>query len=239
MTADGPGVGVRPAATDQDERLAELLDVVLETNPFQQARIEELGLGERPSLSELHPLTKRELVADQERHPSFRHQPHLPAGSLHPALSDQRDHRPARSACSRRPRTGTGGARASPTRTGAAGLGSPATASRSPSRSARTFSSGPPRRGSRRSARWRVSLGGMSSVQRLQTLAEVEATALWCTPTYALRLLRGRCRAAPRIGALESVEQVLCTGEPGALAARPCAPESRRASAATASITPG
>ena len=34
-----------------------------------------------------------------------------------------------------------------------------------------------------------VPMGGMTSAQRLRTIAEVEATAVWCTPTYALRLL--------------------------------------------------
>ena len=34
-----------------------------------------------------------------------------------------------------------------------------------------------------------VALGGMTSVQRLQTIAETEATAIWCTPDL---------RAAPR-----------------------------------------
>ena len=114
MTADGPGVGVRPAAADQDERLAELLDVVLETNPFQQARIEELGLGEHPSLSELQPLTKRDLVADQERHRPFGTNLTYPL-ELHAAFqtSGTTAH-PLR--VLRQPRTGTGGARASPTR---------------------------------------------------------------------------------------------------------------------------
>ena len=60
-----------------------------------------------------------------------------------------------------------------------------------------------------------VPLGGMTSVQRLQTIAEVEATAVWCTPTYALRL--SRLRVEQRLeAALESVGLVLCTGEPGA-----------------------
>src|SRR5918992_279265 len=32
-----------------------------------------------------------------------------------------------------------------------------------------------------------VPLGGMTSAQRVQTLAEIEATAVWCPPTHALR----------------------------------------------------
>ncbi len=60
-----------------------------------------------------------------------------------------------------------------------------------------------------------VLLGGMTSAQRLQTLAEIEATAVWCTPTYALRLLEVAVQERLE-SALESVRLVLCTGEPGA-----------------------
>jgi hypothetical protein len=48
LMEDGSGVGVRSAPTQQDERLAELLELVLDRNPF-----------------------KRDLVADQERHPPY------------------------------------------------------------------------------------------------------------------------------------------------------------------------
>ena len=60
-----------------------------------------------------------------------------------------------------------------------------------------------------------IPLGGMSSAQRLRTIAEVEATALMCTPTYALRLLEVAMEERFE-HALESVERVICTGEPGA-----------------------
>jgi phenylacetate-CoA ligase len=51
-------------------------------------------------------------------------------------------------------------------------------------------------------------------VQRLQTIAEVEASAVWCTPTYALRLLE--VAVERRLDhALDSLQQVICTGEPG------------------------
>ena len=74
-----------------------------------------------------------------------------------------------------------------------------------------------------------IALGGMGSVQRLQTIAEVEATTLWCTPTYALRLLEVAVeqRLEP---SLDSIERVICTGEPGASLPR-SARGSRRASA--------
>jgi phenylacetate-CoA ligase len=60
-----------------------------------------------------------------------------------------------------------------------------------------------------------IPLGGMDSVQRLQTVREYRATALACTPSYALHL----AHVANRHGltdALSSVERIMCTGEPGA-----------------------
>ena len=60
-----------------------------------------------------------------------------------------------------------------------------------------------------------IALGGMGSTQRLQTIDEVGATAIWCTPTYALRLLEVAVEQRLE-SALDSVERVLCTGEPGA-----------------------
>jgi phenylacetate-CoA ligase len=56
--------------------------------------------------------------------------------------------------------------------------------------------------------------GGMTSAQRLQTIAETEATALACTPTYALRLHEVAVEQRME-QALESIEAVVCTGEPG------------------------
>jgi phenylacetate-CoA ligase len=60
-----------------------------------------------------------------------------------------------------------------------------------------------------------IPLGGMDSVQRLQTVRDYQATALACTPSYALHL----AQVAQRHGlgdALESVQRIVCTGEPGA-----------------------
>lgn len=60
-----------------------------------------------------------------------------------------------------------------------------------------------------------IPLGGMDSVQRLHTVREYGATALSCTPSYALHL----AHIANRHGltdALSSVERIVCTGEPGA-----------------------
>ena len=82
-----------------------------------------------------------------------------------------------------------------------------------------------------------VSLGGMGSVQRLQTIAEVEATTLWCTPTYALRLLEvaveQRLESTHRIGRARALHR-----RARGLAAGACARGSRRASGRAASTTP-
>jgi phenylacetate-CoA ligase len=58
-------------------------------------------------------------------------------------------------------------------------------------------------------------LGGMTSAQRLQTMRELGATALLCTPTYALRLFEVAMEERLE-DALEAVRLVICTGEPGA-----------------------
>jgi phenylacetate-CoA ligase len=59
-----------------------------------------------------------------------------------------------------------------------------------------------------------IPLGGMDSVQRLQTMRDYAATAIACTPSYALHLAQVAHRRG-LAGALESVQRVVCTGEPG------------------------
>ncbi|HUO72362.1 MAG TPA: hypothetical protein VMU39_16455 [Solirubrobacteraceae bacterium] len=61
----------------------------------------------------------------------------------------------------------------------------------------------------------RVALGGMDSVQRLETIREYAATALICTPSYAIRLATVASQN-DLCDALEPVQRILCTGEPGA-----------------------
>jgi phenylacetate-CoA ligase len=60
-----------------------------------------------------------------------------------------------------------------------------------------------------------VALGGMDSVQRLDTIREYRASTLLCTPSYAVHLAKVAAQD-DRLDALESVEKLLCTGEPGA-----------------------
>ena len=60
-----------------------------------------------------------------------------------------------------------------------------------------------------------VALGGMDSVQRLETISEYRASTLLCTPSYAVHLAKV-AEQDDRLDALESVEKLICTGEPGA-----------------------
>jgi phenylacetate-CoA ligase len=189
------------------ESLRDLLALVREHNPFQRARL----AGSDPAALPL--LTKRELLHDQALHPPFGTNLTYPldryvrlfktSGITGPPLkvldtADDWAWRRERYEHTLR----------------AGGVG--------PSdRVALAFSFGPYAHGWNSSeglagvGALAVPLGGMSSVQRLQTIGEVEATVVWCTPTYALRLLE--VAVAERLeAALESVRLVLCGGEPGA-----------------------
>ena len=61
----------------------------------------------------------------------------------------------------------------------------------------------------------RIALGGMDSVQRLETIREYSVTTLVCTPSYAIRLAQVADQKGLR-DALASVTKIICTGEPGA-----------------------
>jgi phenylacetate-CoA ligase len=194
-----------------EKRVRELLTLVREHNPFQRSRLEDVG-PEAP-LMDLPPLTKRELVEDQERHPPFgtnltypleRYtQLHQTSGTTGPplrVLDTAEDWAWWRGRFAHMLRT--------------AGVDSS-------DRVGLAYSFGPHVQfwaaieGLREVGAMAVPLGGMTSVQRLQTVADVGATAVWCTPTYALRL--AEVAVEQRLDtALESVERVICTGEPGA-----------------------
>jgi phenylacetate-CoA ligase len=60
-----------------------------------------------------------------------------------------------------------------------------------------------------------IPLGGMDSIQRLQTMLQYGATALLCTPSYALHLARV-AGEQDLSDALAPVTRLVCTGEPGA-----------------------
>ena len=211
---EGKGGGVELArATDTDARRRELVELVLERNSFQRERAEALGVAGASELADLPPLTKRELVEDQGRHPPFGTNLTYPLEKYTQLWQ-------------------TSGTTGRPLRVldtaddwawwrrlfahtlTVAGVGTQ-------DRVGLAFSFGPhvqfwaSQEGLQEVGAMAVLLGGMTSAQRLQTLAEIEATAVWCTPTYALRLLEVAVQERLE-QALESVRLVLCTGEPGA-----------------------
>ncbi len=185
----------------------ELLELVLASNPFHQARLAGWDRS-----TELPPLTKQELVADQAAHPPFGTNltyelgryvaMHQTSGTTGPPLrvldtaEDWAWWRACLARCFER-----------------IGIGAD-------DRVALAFSFGPhvhfwaTKEGLQEIGAMAIVTGGMSSAQRLQTIAETQATALACTPTYALRLrevaVEQRMEAA-----LDSIESILCTGEPG------------------------
>jgi phenylacetate-CoA ligase len=195
----------------QDERVKELLELVRERNPFQRARLS--ALPAEPTLEEVPPLTKRELIEDQANHPPFG------TNLTYPLRRYTQFHQ-------------TSGTTGRPLRV----LDTAedwawwrelfadmlsVTGVEPGDRVALAFSFGPhvqfwaAREGLQELGAMGVALGGMTSVQRLQTIADVRATAFMCTPTYALRLIEVALEERLE-GALESVRQVICTGEPGA-----------------------
>ena len=199
-----------PAARD---RSASLLELVLERNPFQRRRVADLDLGSSPALEDLPALQKSELVADQQDHPPYGtnltfpledyvqlHQTSGTTGVPLRVLDTAADWAWWRSLFARTLAT--------------AGMGTA-------DRAALAFSFGPhvhfwaAKEGLQELGAMAVPLGGMTSVARLQTIGEVRATALICTPTYALRLFEVALEERLE-GALESIERVICTGEPGA-----------------------
>lgn len=194
-------------------RLRALLEVVLERNPFHQGRLEPLGIGPDAAVCDLPLLAKADLVDDQQRHPPFG------SNLSYPLDRYVRIHQ-------------TSGTTGRPLRvldTAAdwawwrelfartltmAGVGRG-------DRVALAFSFGPhiqfwaANEGLGEVGATAVPLGGMTSAQRVRTMADVGVTALWCTPTYAIHLL-GVAADEGLEEALAPVQRVICTGEPGA-----------------------
>jgi phenylacetate-CoA ligase len=196
--------------TAVQERLDELLALVLDRNPFQRAR---LG-GERPAtLADVPPLEKRELVEDQRRHPPFGTNLTFPLDRYtHVNQTSGTTGPPLRVLDTAEDWSWWADCMATTYRAAGIGPGD---------RVALAFSFGPhvqfwdARDGLERVGAMAITLGGMSSAQRLQTIAQVEATALVCTPSYALRLYEVAVEENLE-GALESVTKLICAGEPGA-----------------------
>jgi phenylacetate-CoA ligase len=190
-------------------REAELLELVLERNPFHRAR-----LGDRPArLADVAPLTKRELVEDQRRHPPFGTNLTFPLDAYtHVHQTSGTTGPPLRVLDTAEDWQWWAHCMATTYRAAGIGPGD---------RVALAFSFGPhvqfwdARDGLERAGAMAITLGGMSSIQRLQTIRQIEATALVCTPSYALRLHEVAVESNLE-DALDSVTKLVCAGEPGA-----------------------
>jgi phenylacetate-CoA ligase len=195
-------------AVANSARFDELLELVRERNPFQRAR-----LGGATAFEDVPPLTKRELVDDQAEHPPFGTNLTYPLEQYtHLHQTSGTTGPPLRVLDTADDWAWWRGLFADTLRVAGVAPGD---------RVALTFSFGPhvhfwaAKDGLQELGAMGVPLGGMSSAQRLRMIADVEATAVMCTPTYALRLIE--VALEERLdAALESIDRVICTGEPGA-----------------------
>ena len=201
------------SADDRLARLNALIEEVAATNAFQRVRLAGVRLESLEDLARIPPVTKADLVADQQAHPPFG------TNLTYPLERYAHLHQT----------TGTTGATLRILDTAedwdwwrrcfagvfrGAGVGTRDTV-------ALAHSFGPyiqfwaSYEGAGAVGATVVALGGMDSIQRLETMGEYRATALLCTPSYAVHLAKvaGQNDLA---SALSSVETVLCTGEPGA-----------------------
>jgi len=198
---------------DRLARLNELLARVVATNTFQQPRIPQLPLRSLDELAQIPFASKEMLVADQEAHPPIGTnlsypvdeftQLHQTSGSRGPVL--------------RVMNTSEDWAwwrRCMATVLRAAGIGPG-------DRVALAYSFGPyilfwaSYEGVEEVGAAGLALGGMDSQQRLHALRAYEITTVMCTPTYAVHLAQVAAQHG-RLDAFETVDQIICSGEPGA-----------------------
>jgi phenylacetate-CoA ligase len=194
-------------------RLSDLLLRVLQRNTFQRARLGDARVRSWDDLAALPTTTKEQLLADQAAHPPFGtnlsfpldrythlHQTSGSTGATLRVLDTPEDWAWWRAQLGRVLQ--------------AAGIGAG-------DRVALAYSFGPyvqfwaSYEGAQESGALVIPLGGMESEQRLETIREYGATALLCTPSYALHLARVAADKGLE-AALDTVARVVCTGEPGA-----------------------
>jgi len=204
-----------PARNEQStlQRLNGLIGEVAESNEFQRDRLDGVVLHSLDDLRQIRPVDKDDLLRDQQAHPPFGrnltyprdryvhlHQTSGTAGSTLRVLDTEEDWDWWRGCLH--------------DVFAAAGVG-PADLV------ALAYSFGPyvqfwaSYEGAGAVGANRIALGGMDSVQRLETIREYSATTLVCTPSYAVRL----ATVADQKGledAMSSVTRIICTGEPGA-----------------------
>ena len=214
MAIVGPSrLATRPDARSLLQRLNELIAEVAASNDFQRERLDGVVLDSLDDLRRIPAVDKDDLLRDQQEHPPFGrnltypreryvhlHQTSGTAGLTLRVLDTREDWQWWR-ACLHDVFA-------------AAGVGASDMV-------ALAYSFGPyiqfwaSYEGAGAVGANRIALGGMSSVQRLETIRDYGATALVCTPSYAVRL----ANVANQNGlddALASVTRIICTGEPGA-----------------------
>jgi phenylacetate-CoA ligase len=195
------------------ERLNSLIAEFSESNEFQRDRLDSVVLQSLDDLRQIRPVDKDDLLRDQQAHPPFGrnltypreryvhlHQTSGTSGSTLRVLDTEEDWDWWRGCLH--------------DVFAAAGVGLADLV-------ALAYSFGPyvqfwaSYEGAGAVGANRIALGGMDSVQRLETIREYSATTLVCTPSYAVRL----ATVADQNGledALSSVTRIICTGEPGA-----------------------
>jgi len=204
-----------PARNEQAvlERLNGLIAEVSGSNQFQRERLDGLVLRSLEDLRQIRPVDKDDLLRDQQAHPPFGrnltypreryvrlHQTSGTSGSTLRVLDTEADWEWWR-ACLHDVFA-------------AAGVGPTDLV-------ALAYSFGPyiqfwaSYEGAGAVGANRIALGGMDSVQRLDTIREYSATTLVCTPSYAIRLATVADQRDLE-DALSSVKRIICTGEPGA-----------------------
>jgi phenylacetate-CoA ligase len=204
-----------PRSGDQErlDRLVALLDQARAGNAFQRARLGNVEVTGWDDVARLPLTTKDELLADQAAHPPFGSNLTFPA-ERYTHLHQTSGTTGATLRILDTPEDWAWWRRQLGRVMTAAGIGPG-------DRVALAYSFGPyiqfwaSYEGAQEAGALVIPLGGMDSVQRLETMREYGATALLCTPSYALHL----ARVAGEKGleaALEPVERVVCTGEPGA-----------------------
>jgi phenylacetate-CoA ligase len=208
-------VSARPESTERTrlDRLNALLELARESNAFQRPRLPARPLDSLDELERIPLASKEMLVADQEAHPPYGTnlsfpaerftQIHRTSGTRGPTLfvlNTAEDWAWWRR-CMARVLV-------------AAGIGPG-------DRVALTYSFGPyllywaSYDGVDEAGAARIGMGGMDSLQRLDALREFRATAVLCTPTYAVHLAQVAAQHG-QLDAFETVERLVCSGEPGA-----------------------
>jgi phenylacetate-CoA ligase len=195
------------------ERLNGLIAEVSDSNEFQRDRLDGLVVRSLEDLRQIRPIGKNDLLRDQHAHPPFGrnltypheryvhlHQTSGTSGSTLRVLDTEEDWNWWRTCLHEV--------------FAAAGVGPNDLV-------ALAYSFGPyiqfwaSYEGAGAVGANRIALGGMDSVQRLQTIREYSATTLVCTPSYAVRLATVADQQ-DLADALTPVEKIICTGEPGA-----------------------